>query len=424
MKKLFRKTLSALLVIALLLGAMSITTFAAEETTVEIISNNVQYGETLKLMYAVDAANLKDGDEIVLEIRDYNGNAVAARRLANQVVREKDCAIFVSEKGVPSQNIAAEFTATAKVVRGGETVATSATTTYSVLEYFFERILVSASTTDLERAAHKAHIEYAAAAEAYFYPEERETKIPDYAYVRVAENGSFGGRKAAMVKIGTSLADIVSTLTPDSKNLLVWDAVSYGTDFSVGNSLTYEKEEISALTAQAGAIILTPRLVEVQTGEVKELVTFEFGANSEPGKHNETTSAMTANNNSFLSTDGSTTLTFTTYTLVYYKEGGCDAMGNSAIKIGKGDESAKLVFTVDENVMEVVIKVATYKNKTSQEIVVNGVTHTITTMSDNGDYTEIKIDTSLSKTVEISSNRKNSTYAFMMDSITFWGYEE
>ena len=80
MKKTFSKIISAILVLALALGAMSFNVFAAEETTVEIISNNVKIDDHVRLMYAVDATNLKEGDEIVVELTN-GGETLRAVRI-------------------------------------------------------------------------------------------------------------------------------------------------------------------------------------------------------------------------------------------------------------------------------------------------------------------------------------------------------
>ena len=62
----------------------------------------------------------------------------------------------------------------------------------------------------------------------------------------------------------------------------------------------------------------------------------------------------------------------------------------------------KITFTVPEEVTKVVIKVAQYKANTTK-IDVNGTAYTITTASNNGEYTDIVVDTTTTKTVTFTT---------------------
>ena len=79
-----------------------------------------------------------------------------------------------------------------------------------------------------------------------------------------------------------------------------------------------------------------------------------------------------------------------------------DAKGNSCIKLGTSKVVGTLSFTVDENVTQVVIRVAKYKSNTTK-ISVNGESYTLTNASDNGAYDEIVIDTTTNKTVTFTT---------------------
>ena len=187
MKKLsIAKLLSLVLVFTLLVGTFAVLpVYAAEATpSIEIVSNNVLYGENYHLMYAVETANAPAGAEIVVTISDGENTYETESRGALDGFEN----VFVSKKGVAAQDLATVFTATAKLM-DGETVVATATQTYSVLEYVYTMLLVKANAegstvTDDEKAMFNALLDYAAKAEKVLCA-DRETKINDYAYVRV-----------------------------------------------------------------------------------------------------------------------------------------------------------------------------------------------------------------------------------------------
>jgi hypothetical protein len=96
-----------------------------------------------------------------------------------------------------------------------------------------------------------------------------------------------------------------------------------------------------------------------------------------------------------------------------------DAKGNSCIKLGTGSAVGKFSFTVPENVTEVIILVAKYKANTTK-ISVNGTAYTVTTASNNGAYTEIKVDTTTTKTVSFTT--VSGGVRCMINGIIFNGY--
>ena len=125
------------------------------------------------------------------------------------------------------------------------------------------------------------------------------------------------------------------------------------------------------------------------------LVTFEFGANG-TAAHKDG-NAVSANKEY---AEGNYTLTLTTAEKVY--DGAFDAQGNSCLKFGTSSVVGKITFTVPEEVTKVVIKVAQYKANTTK-IEVNGTAYTITTASNNGEYTDIVVDTTTTKTVTFAT---------------------
>ena len=96
--------------------------------------------------------------------------------------------------------------------------------------------------------------------------------------------------------------------------------------------------------------------------------------------------------------------------------GSFDAKGNSALKLGTGSVAGSFEFTVPADVTEVVIHVAQYKANTTK-ISVNGVAYTITTASNNGEYTEVKVDTTTYK--KVSFTTVSGGYRCMINTIEF-----
>ena len=153
---------------------------------------------------------------------------------------------------------------------------------------------------------------------------------------------------------------------------------------------------------------------------IELLATFEFGANG-VATHSDG-SALDTTVTSY--TDGTYTLNWTVSNV--YKNAR-DAVGNSCIKLGKGGSGnhATLTITVPDNVTEVVVYVARYKSYDQGAVVINGETHEISTLSDNGEYTAITIDTTTTKTIELTTGTNNDTVRVaMLNTIEFIGYAE
>lgn len=112
---------------------------------------------------------------------------------------------------------------------------------------------------------------------------------------------------------------------------------------------------------------------------------------------------------------GDYTLKLTNMSKVFGKA--FDQKGNSCLKLGTKSVAGTFSFTVDASVNKVIINVAQYKaNKTIVNI--NGKDYTITTASDNGEYTAIEIDTSTNKNVEFTT--VSGGYRCMINSIEFF----
>ena len=145
--------------------------------------------------------------------------------------------------------------------------------------------------------------------------------------------------------------------------------------------------------------------------EPKVLVTFEFGANG-TASHSDGSDLGTSKDY----TEGDYTLALTGLYKVYGPAR--DAQGNSCIKLGTGSVAAKLSFTVPAEVNEVVILVAKYKSNTAN-VKINETTYTLTKNSNDGQYDEIKIDTTTTKTVSLET--LSGGYRCMINSIAWVG---
>ena len=110
-------------------------------------------------------------------------------------------------------------------------------------------------------------------------------------------------------------------------------------------------------------------------------------------------------------------LTFTSATNCY--DGGNDAKGNSCMKMGTSSNAGSFTVTVADNVTEVVIYVAQYKANTTKISVNGGAAQTISTASNNGEYTAITIDTSTNKTFTFAT--VSGGVRCMIDAIVFNG---
>lgn len=138
-------------------------------------------------------------------------------------------------------------------------------------------------------------------------------------------------------------------------------------------------------------------------------IVFELGDNG-TASHSDGSSATT-----YSETVDEYTLTLTASAKMY--TGAVDATGNGCIKLGTGSAAGGFSFTVPDNVTAVVINVAGYKANTAKISINSGDTQTISTCSNNGEYTAIEIDTSTTKTISFTT--VSGGYRAMVNSIAF-----
>ena len=149
---------------------------------------------------------------------------------------------------------------------------------------------------------------------------------------------------------------------------------------------------------------------KLEYGSLSNIV-FEFGEKGEASHFDGTSKSA------YTVTSNGCDLAFTNATQFY--AGASDAKGNSCLKIGASSKVGSFEFTVPDGVTEVVFKIAGYKNNTAKISINGGSAQTISTHSDNGEYTEVKVDTSTNKKVTFTT--QSGGYRCMIDSITFIG---
>ncbi|MBO5908077.1 MAG: DNA/RNA non-specific endonuclease [Clostridia bacterium] len=174
-----KRILLSLITTLLLLIAVCTVGFAKDtDGSVEIVSQNLYYGDTIKMMYAVDAP---EGADVSLKV--YSDEACTnliceATPGEEGVDYGTDKAVFFGP-GVPAQKI--DTVLYAKAYSNG---SESAPKRYSVLEYLYERLYLGAPSEDQENL-YKGLIDYAHNAQKVLV-DDGFTPIKDYAYVSIS----------------------------------------------------------------------------------------------------------------------------------------------------------------------------------------------------------------------------------------------
>ena len=127
-------------------------------------------------------------------------------------------------------------------------------------------------------------------------------------------------------------------------------------------------------------------------------VAFEFGAN-DPSKTATVDGSDLGASKSY-TVDGYT-LALTNMSKVFGTA--YDAKGNAAIKLGTSSVAGSFKFTVPSEITKVIIYVAGRSSATANVSVNGGATQKISTLSDNGAYTAIEVDTTTNKTVTFAT---------------------
>ena len=160
------------------------------------------------------------------------------------------------------------------------------------------------------------------------------------------------------------------------------------------------------IIAIAAAVLMLVSILPISAMAATEIV-FELG---DDGNASHADGSSTT---SYTDTVNGYTLNITNGTNFYTKAR--DAKGNGCIKLGTSSKAGSFTITVPADVSSVVIAVAAYKSKTAT-MDVNGTKTTLTTKSDNGQYDNITVDTTATKSISV---KVSSGYRAMVNSITF-----
>ncbi len=292
MKK-FTKALSLLLALTLLLSCMAIFSVSAAESgakSVEIVSQNVYYGDTLKLMYAVKTENLDSSDFVALKLYDKDNKEIeTVTSYTEETVNGEKCLVFISQYGVPAQSIDTEVLAKAIVTRGSSVVAESASLKYSVLEYLHERLTVSkdkGKVTEDQEAMYEGLLEYAGLAEKVLTSKTEDEKIANYSYVYNAN--SLGAEKGAIYKNGSVINGFSHNIA-NPKYTVIWQIDKYDKSGNYIDSevLTDAALTSSGYTVNADNVIISARENSITEADVLSQIA-SFGNPSNPNTKGST----------------------------------------------------------------------------------------------------------------------------------------
>lgn len=161
----------------------------------------------------------------------------------------------------------------------------------------------------------------------------------------------------------------------------------------------------------AGDMTVTVDTKDEGAAEEAVVATFNFGENGD-ASHSDGSSAV----DTYAEDDGDYKLNITGGENLYPKA--FDAKGNSCLKLGTSKKACTFTFTVPANVTKVVIYVAGYKTNSAAITINGGEAQTISSQSNNGEYTQVEVDTSVTKTVTFATT--SAGYRAMIDKIEFY----
>ena len=279
----FAKLLSLVLVCVMLISTFSVLAFAEEpatESEIEIYSNNVLTGGTQRLMYAIKA---DEGAEFDLTVTDANGNEIAVSpyvvegaesnyiNVPSASKGDAMCYIFATDSGVAPQNIDEEVVATVTV--DGEVVDT---TTYSVLEYVYNRLYVSANASPAEKAMFTALLEYADLADVFYNGATDADKVSNNKFVK-ADNCVFDAEGSIHAN-GTTLT-FSTDLVPDAGEIIAY----YVTNYETGVETRIKADDNGEIAVDVDASIYVTAAVEAGSQTITETFTLIAGTNGTTG---------------------------------------------------------------------------------------------------------------------------------------------
>lgn len=150
-----------------------------------------------------------------------------------------------------------------------------------------------------------------------------------------------------------------------------------------------------ALVVGAGVALASHAEAKGVKAGTSLVATFECGADG-AASHNDGSSATT-----YEETDGDYTLSISSGVKFY--TGARDAKGNGGLKFGTSSAVGSMSIAVPSNVDLVKIYVGGYKATAAKVSVNGGATTTISTLSNNGEYTAVEASTSTNKTLTFTT---------------------
>ncbi|MBP3423013.1 MAG: hypothetical protein J6K86_04530, partial [Clostridia bacterium] len=246
--------------------------------------------------------------------------------------------------------------------------------------------------------------------------------LPDMSGVFVEDEGISALDKVTAEKESLTL-DFSEVIVGTTKELPTGTSypgvsITWSGDGVTDNSITFNTVGSVTLTAT-----ISCEGTESQTKEfyitVKEVVvlpkvlaTFELGENDPTiTAHKDNNTAKTE----YEETDGEYTLSLEAGVKMYPSS--YDAKGNSCIKFGADGGAGSCKFNVPDEVVQVILYIAGYKASTAKVIINGAPAVTVNKFSNNGEYTQIAVDTSANKTVNFST--ASGGYRAMLNTIVF-----
>ena len=168
-----------------------------------------------------------------------------------------------------------------------------------------------------------------------------------------------------------------------------------------------------ALVAGAGVALASHADAKGVKAATSLVATFECGADGS-ASHNDGSPAT-----SYEETDGDYTLSISSGVKFY--TGARDAKGNGAFKLGTGSAAASFSLAVPSDVDLVKIYVAGYKKNSAKVSINSGSDVTVSSYSDNGEYTALDVTTTSNKTIAFAT--KSGGYRCLINTIEFYAEE-
>ncbi len=276
----------------------------------------------------------------------------------------------------------------------------SETMKYSVLQYAYSKLGKADGTADASLGnLLTAMLSYGSAAAQYSGNDLNFAD--DYVYVSVANAMFADGFSHGVFKKGTQ-----QTLTI---------AEDYKLSINANTILEDNGDGTVTFTIPNSKLIDTESFVHKDTVEEQEatvLATFEFGENGD-ATHKDGSNAKTT----YTEENNGYTLSITEGVHMYPSS--YDDKGNSCIKFGTSSAVGSCTIAVPEDVTEVVLYVAKYKANTSKISINGGEIVTLTSSSSNGEYDEITVDTTTTKTISFTT--VSGGVRAMLNTIVFKG---